>query len=379
MAKTGPTENRYALCIGINQAGTLSPLKFAENDAEALHALLLQKGFAAENCKLLLGADATTQNINIALKEFIGGKPKRNDLVLFYFAGHGEPLEGEDEETDIYLATADYHPQLIESDDAFRSYDALGLARLRRDFFERSKSNKILFIFDSCYSGDFPGKNFRGPNPAQGYVQQLMGEMSAGKVALSSCLPHQTSSEPTKLGHGLFTYHLLQALRGEAEKEIYPYGELTIGSLFKHLSRNLPKEQIPVLTGTQHGDFVLLDFPEKIEAANQSGSSARETASIDKSTRLRAMFSDHSGFMRDRLESFVGRATELAEIQQQIAEKLTTGGYITITGQAGQGKSSVIAKLVQQLMQQATDDDTGLSHLNQLNLTNLNAILTSNV
>src|SRR5260370_16725112 len=61
---------------------------------------------------------------------------------------------------------------------------------------------------------------------------------------------------------------------------------------------------------------------------------------------LRAMLSDYSGFLRDRVASFVGRKAELAEIRQRIEAMLVTGGYITITGQAGQGKSSFIAKLV---------------------------------
>jgi tetratricopeptide (TPR) repeat protein len=61
---------------------------------------------------------------------------------------------------------------------------------------------------------------------------------------------------------------------------------------------------------------------------------------------LHTMLSDHSGFLRDRVASFVGRKTELAEIRQRIGAMLVTGGYITITGQAGQGKSSVIAELV---------------------------------
>ena len=62
--------------------------------------------------------------------------------------------------------------------------------------------------------------------------------------------------------------------------------------------------------------------------------------------RLRALLHDHSGFIASRMEAFVGREAELAEIRARIAEKLPTGGYVTITGQAGQGKSSVIARLV---------------------------------
>src|SRR5207248_6977833 len=64
-------------------------------------------------------------------------------------------------------------------------------------------------------------------------------------------------------------------------------------------------------------------------------------ARTDREHHLKAMLPDHSGFMHDRLSSFVGRVQELAEIRSRISEKQQTGGYITITGQAGQGKSSI--------------------------------------
>jgi tetratricopeptide (TPR) repeat protein len=66
-----------------------------------------------------------------------------------------------------------------------------------------------------------------------------------------------------------------------------------------------------------------------------------------KEKKLLAMLADHSAFLNDRLRSFVGREQELAEVQARIAEQREQGGYITITGQAGQGKSSIIAKLVE--------------------------------
>jgi hypothetical protein len=72
-----------------------------------------------------------------------------------------------------------------------------------------------------------------------------------------------------------------------------------------------------------------------------------EEQKLTREERLRSKFADHSGFIRDRLESFVGREVELWEINTRIAEQQQTGGYVTVTGQAGQGKSSIIAKLVQ--------------------------------
>lgn len=68
----------------------------------------------------------------------------------------------------------------------------------------------------------------------------------------------------------------------------------------------------------------------------------------EKRVRLRAMLVDRRGFLRDRVKSFVGRQMELKDIHQLISVMLPTGGYITITGRAGQGKSCIIAKLVQE-------------------------------
>jgi hypothetical protein len=50
----------------------------------------------------------------------------------------------------------------------------------------------------------------------------------------------------------------------------------------------------------------------------------------------------------NRLDTFVGREAEIAEIRQRIAQIMPTGGYVTITAQAGEGKSSVIAQMVSQ-------------------------------
>jgi hypothetical protein len=48
----------------------------------------------------------------------------------------------------------------------------------------------------------------------------------------------------------------------------------------------------------------------------------------------------------NRLDTFVGRESEITEIRQCIAQVNPTGGYVTITAQAGEGKSSVIAQMV---------------------------------
>nr|BBH94526.1 hypothetical protein KTA_27250 [Thermogemmatispora argillosa] len=61
-----------------------------------------------------------------------------------------------------------------------------------------------------------------------------------------------------------------------------------------------------------------------------------------------AMLIDHRPFIASCLDGFVGRNAELAAIRQQIADLQPGGGYLIISGQAGQGKSSLIARLVQE-------------------------------
>ncbi len=49
-----------------------------------------------------------------------------------------------------------------------------------------------------------------------------------------------------------------------------------------------------------------------------------------------------------RLQGFVGRVNELAAIREQITAMRPTGGYVLIKAAAGEGKSSTIAKLIQE-------------------------------
>ena len=66
----------------------------------------------------------------------------------------------------------------------------------------------------------------------------------------------------------------------------------------------------------------------------------------DRDAKIRAAVLSHAGIMEARLKAFVGRARELAAIRAQIGQLAPTGGYLVIAGRAGQGKSSVIARLV---------------------------------
>ena len=94
------------------------------------------------------------------------------------------------------------------------------------------------------------------------------------------------------------------------------------------------------------------NFPGDFRGAtiNVKSTTINQAAFINNKARLELLIQKayNDNFRQSRLESFVGRVTELIEIKALISEKQKNGGYLTITGQAGQGKSSIIAKIVEE-------------------------------
>lgn len=278
MARSTYTEQRYAVCVGINtydSAAGLGSLSFAESDAQEIDQLLDGLGFPQANRRLLIGPNATLAAINDALASHVLDMPGPNDLVVFYFAGHGVPVtinadtaHSEDEfRTEVFLASYDFNQQKVKLP-SFRRQQALGMERLRQEYFEGEGSRKRLFILDSCYSGDFYGPRYRSansPDLVQGYIQHMLDSSSTGRMSLSSCLPFQKALEDATLGHGRMTYHLLRALRGEEPAAQRSDGSVTANSLFDSLADVLPPDQRPVLGGVQHDIFALVRYPRSNE------------------------------------------------------------------------------------------------------------------
>ncbi|GEM_PF-1423957 len=98
---------------------------------------------------------------------------------------------------------------------------------------------------------------------------------------------------------------------------------------------------------------LLRTFPElaalqqQFHERNRRWLSYVSSAQDEKRQRIELMWIDQSDFVQDRLDRFVGRGAELSIIRQHIEERRARGGYVIITGDVGQGKSSIIAKMIQ--------------------------------
>jgi hypothetical protein len=199
------------------------------------------------------------------------------------------------------------------------------------------------------------------PGEADIFICMLWKKMGQPTRALcnpETGLPYQSGTEYEFLTayrhfqqHQKPTILLYRSLRSIPPKELNPEEFKHVQSFFDRFS---PKGDLQGLVGSFENEnelkqklrdalTLLLEryAPSELPSQVPAGPDLREL-------RLRAMVADHAAFIQDRLSSFVGRRQELAELHELIRKRQLTGGYITITGQAGQGKSSIIARLVEE-------------------------------
>lgn len=132
---------KFAICVGIdNYKGEFPELYSAAKDARDMADKMRDLGF---DVLILLDGEATRQAIENAVQR-IRGKAGFEDLIVFYFAGHGI-TGGEEGQEEGFLVTYDCRsPERID--------DALPMSFLA-DLASIGTTKQMLFLIDACYSG----------------------------------------------------------------------------------------------------------------------------------------------------------------------------------------------------------------------------------
>lgn len=132
--------NCWSVIIGINQYAdeSLSTLSYAENDAQAVHDVLIDEfGYDEDGVELLTGSSATRNAVKKAFEEWLPAQVRWDDSLLVFFAGHGT--------SDGHLACYDTAPADV---------DTTGLSvNWLRDQLYAMRCRHRAVILDSCYSG----------------------------------------------------------------------------------------------------------------------------------------------------------------------------------------------------------------------------------
>jgi hypothetical protein len=263
-----PPRERWAVVIGVGryESPAIPRLDYATADAEAVYQVLVGPGgFKKEHVLLLSDRTErrpTLRNLRWAIGTFLARSARKDDTVLIYFAGHGAPeVDPRGLERDglaKYLVPADADP-----DDLYAT--ALPMDELA-NVFARIEAERVVVFLDACYSGAAGGRSFAARRTRAGSVDDLFLERltrARGRAIITAARPAEVSLELAELGHGLFTYYLVQGLRGAADGN--RDGMVTLQELYEYLDAEVSRRaraaggnQHPVMKGELEGSLPLV-------------------------------------------------------------------------------------------------------------------------
>lgn len=230
----------YVLAIGLNEyKNSKYNLNYGRADAQAFADSVEQRGhniFRRISKQVILDGQATRKGIEEAFNKIIA-QAKPQDAFVFYFAGHGVMSEGDERmPAEFYLVP--YDVVRLYGDDGALSANGVA-ARLLRDLCTKVRAQKQLIVLDACQSaGALETFAVRGAAEEKAMLQLAR---SAGVVVLAATGQDQVASEFSKLGHGVFTYALLQALSGAADGGSPPDGKVTATEIVAYINDRVPE------------------------------------------------------------------------------------------------------------------------------------------
>ena len=212
----------YLVSIGIGsyRDQQLSVRKYAASDAELLTNYFQSLGgLPASNVRLLQDWKALRPDIDEALLDWLPGHMNKEAVVIVYFAG----LATVSPNGEVFLVP--YDGSMATSS---RSYPLKDLEAA----LNRLKAKQTLFVFDGMIAKLGAGMDGRSKavlpqwNPPGSSTVHLIATNGVGRVV-----------EDEDHRHGLFTYYLLRALRGESD--VNRDGEVTLGEAVAYLNQKV--------------------------------------------------------------------------------------------------------------------------------------------
>ena len=273
----------HALLIGLNKYVGLNDLSYAEKDAKDLYGVLTDEEiglFPEKNVTLLIGEDANWQQIRENLEAKVL-KRASDDTILVYYAGHSVIVDDK-----VYLLSTDLSVEQIEQNKL--TYSFMSLIGLRDSVLRETKARNVIVILDTCQSGAIisnkRGENLTVQNLNKRFDDvfqnsQLNLQDNQSRSILVSSPPTSPSMEDVNLENGLFTYCILDGLKGGVQNT-----SVTVDSLIHHVKEHkllTERSQIPGSYSFGYGQ-VLLSKPKISNKMQQTNVISIDDSRLEK-------------------------------------------------------------------------------------------------
>ena len=229
----------YLISIGIGsyRDQQVPSRKFASLDAEMVSNYFQSLGgLPASNVRLLQGWKALRPDIDEALLDWLPPHMNKDAVVIVYFAG-------------LALVSSTGETFLVPYDGTTRTTARSYPLKDLEAALSRLQAKQTVFLFDGIVSRMGPDSRTKTAlpqwNPTGSSTLHVIGTSGIGR-----------GLEDHQHRHGLFTYFLLRALRGEADTN--RDGDVTLGETVTYLSQKVPwaskthmnQEQRPLVAPT---------------------------------------------------------------------------------------------------------------------------------
>jgi uncharacterized caspase-like protein len=192
-------------------------------------------GFPRQKVKLLTDQAASRDTVTHHLAKWLPEQARGAEIAVIYFAGHGMIHHiGQREEG--YLLPYDADPEDLFT----RGVLMTDLAR----WIETIDAGTVVVCLDCCHAAKFIPRGVTSPEVMgrdmrirPSMLQQLTGR---GRYLIASCDDDQVSVETESCGHGLFTYHLLEGIRGAGDRD--GDGKVGVTELFEYVAEAVQRD-----------------------------------------------------------------------------------------------------------------------------------------
>lgn len=228
----------WVLSIGVSrykEAGIA--LQFADADARAVEKTFQDQSqgpiYKEVRSLLLTNEQVTRESVMNGIQRFLG-QAGPDDVAAIFLAGHGV----QDRTTGSYyfLPYPAAGDNLLTEGLRMSDFDEM-MRVLRRNI------HRVVVMLDTCHAGalQLSARAVMAGDTLAAGIQS--GE---GLFLLAAAKPGEESKEQPELGHGAFTYALLEGLQGAADRT--GEGFVSVSDLFSYVARRVPR----LTGGAQH-------------------------------------------------------------------------------------------------------------------------------